>query len=165
MTKPRGGPSRKPPGVAVDQRNGQRIVLARPGTPHPLPSSITDSRAIQIWNTFWEDPVSSLIGKADRPTLDRWIDLVQSYWRLRDLVEHAEMVESAQGSPLANPLIGSMISVEQAIERLEAKFGMGPKNRAALGIAIVKLDQANERPDPTPVPDPEDEPDPRMGAR
>lgn len=169
MTKPRGGPSKKAPGTAVSARNGQRIMLTKPGVPHPIPEHIEHPKALEAWAKYWEDPISSLISKTDRPMLDRWIDLVQRYWRLSEEADANPTFTANTGYQVASNLFPVIAAVEQAIERLETRLGIGPKARAALGIAIIKLDKENDpntglpRPQ-QPEPEDDEEIDPRLAG-
>lgn len=162
MAKARGGPAKKAPGTAIKSTNGVRIILKEPGERTDPPAHITHQLALSAWEDFWQDPVSSLVKATDQPLLARWVDLTQRYWAIVDELEATSLTSCDDKFKLsAHPLLQAMNGIEQAIERLEAKFGMGPKNRAALGIAIVGLEKA-ERNLPAAAPQVPDEPDPRL---
>src|ERR1044072_639253 len=112
------GTGRKAPGTAVDPRNGQKIELtagAVPDTYFPPPISLSTDVKDQ-WEAFWKDPVAQLITPADKGMLVRYFEAVERQ---------------------ANPFFALAMTHEKAIQALEQQLGIGPKNRAALGIAVI----------------------------
>jgi P27 family predicted phage terminase small subunit len=142
MGKPGGAPPRKAPGTALSTRNGARAVLTAPGERIDPPEHITHDRALEAWENFWEDNVSSLITVGDHSLLFRWIDLVQRYWWLVEQADDEPTIHTLNNGQSANPLYKIALSVGNQIEHLEIKLGIGPKNRVSLGLQIVQGETA-----------------------
>lgn len=162
-----GPPAKKPPGTAVNHRqNGQRAVLTELGEPFDLPEDVKHPKALEAWEQYWNDPVSSLLTKADRSVVVRWITLCNRYWTLLDEADAEPTVASGANGLLAHPLYKVALAMENQIERLENKLGISPKARALLGIQILGFEKGKKEfergsgPSPEPIPD--DEEDPRL---
>jgi phage terminase small subunit len=93
-------------------------------------------QAVQQWDAYWADPVSKVQTVADRNLLERWISNVDRYWRLIGEADKKPTTRNSQGT-VANPLYAVALKVEASIKVDEAQLGVGPKNRAALGIAVL----------------------------
>lgn len=128
--------SKKPPGQAVDRRNGRQAELARiAGDRFDPPDGLCEIATGQ-WDAYWNDPVCSVQTPADRALLLRWIKNVDRYWRLIAEADKRPRTKNSQGF-VANPLYAVAFKVESSIKADEAQLGIGPKNRAALGIAVI----------------------------
>lgn len=128
---------RKPPGKAVDPRNGQRAQISRTKLDKFEPPSGITPESVAIWDDYWTDNVSSVLTVADRGLLVRWIELVDDRNKLlREAMKEPVTLGSTRQKQ-ANPLFSVSMSMEKAIQALEAQLGIGPKNRAALGIAVI----------------------------
>ena len=128
---------RKPPGKAIDPRNGQRAQIARTKLDRFDPPSGVSEESKSIWEAFWTDSVSSVLTIADRGVLIRWIELVDDRNKLlREAMKEPVTLGSTRQKQ-AHPLFSVAMTMEKAIQALEAQLGIGPKNRAALGIAVI----------------------------
>lgn len=128
---------RKPPGKAVDPRNGQRAQVSRTKLERFDPPSNVSEESKSLWNAFWDDSVSSVLTIADKGMLSRWIELVDDRNKLlREAMKEPVTLGSTRQKQ-AHPLFSVAMTMEKAIQALEAQLGIGPKNRAALGIAVI----------------------------
>jgi len=128
---------RKPPGKAIDPRNGQRAQIARTKLDRFDPPPGVSEESKSIWEAFWTDSVSSVLTIADRGVLIRWIELVDDRNKLlREAMKEPVTLGSTRQKQ-AHPLFSVAMTMEKAIQALEAQLGIGPKNRAALGIAVI----------------------------
>lgn len=133
------GAGRKAPGTAVDPRNGQKIELTAGGLPEtyfPPPASLASDVKDQ-WEAFWQDPVAQLITPADKGMLVRYFEAVDRQARLLGQAEDEPWIRGSTGQRQANPFFALAMTHEKAIQALEQQLGIGPKNRAALGIAVI----------------------------
>ncbi|MGH3094577.1 MAG: hypothetical protein ACRDMV_01085 [Streptosporangiales bacterium] len=132
--------AKRPVGEVVDKRNGQHATLRlKPlgGDRVELPEGTElCAEARQVWDAYWDDPVSQAQTGVDRGLLLRWIFNMDRYWRLIGEADGSPLTENSQGRS-ANPLYAVALKVEASIKADEAQLGVGPKNRSALGIAIV----------------------------
>ncbi|MEV4180196.1 hypothetical protein AB0J28_01955 [Streptosporangium canum] len=128
--------TKKPAGSTVDKRNGRKAELANlPGARFDPPDDLCD-QALGQWDRYWDDPVSQVQTPADHDLLCRWIANVDRYWRLIREADLEPMTTNSQGR-VANPLYAIALKIETSVKADEAQIGIGPKNRAALGIAVV----------------------------
>ena len=131
---------RKAPGTAVDPRNGQKIELSStdelPANYFPAPATLGSDVRDQ-WETFWRDPVAQLITPADRGLVVRYFETVDRQARLLAMAEDEPWIRGSTGQRQASPFFALAMTHEKAIQALEQQLGIGPKNRAALGIAVL----------------------------
>ncbi len=154
---------RKAPGTAVDPRNGQKIELPAsgqlPATYFPAPVTLSADVQDQ-WETFWRDPVAQLITPADKGLLIRYFEMLDRQSRLLTEADDEPWIRGSTGQRQANPFFALAMTHEKAIQALEQQLGIGPKNRAALGIAVIterrNLDALNREFEDTPEDDDED---------
>jgi P27 family predicted phage terminase small subunit len=132
---------RKPPGTAVDSRNGQKADLSLvQGERSPFyfePPKPIGPEAMRQWNDYWADPVSLLATAADRSLLIRWIENVDRYLTIMRAADQNPITRGSTHNDVANPLYTLGTRLEGEITKAEAQLGIGPKNRAALGIAVL----------------------------
>lgn len=132
---------RKAPGTAVDPRNGAKAALTLvEGQRSPLyfePPKALTTEALRQWNDYWDDPVSWLATPADRSLLIRWIENVDRYFTIMRAADQNPMTRGSTHNDIANPLYSLGAKLEGEISKIEAQLGIGPKNRAALGIAVL----------------------------
>lgn len=145
MAKPKGQVSTKSPGTAVSARNGQRAVLTEPGERFDPPSHISRPEAIEAWEQYWEDPISSVVTVADHSLLKRWIDMVDRYYRMVEIIDDEPTVETRNNGITLHPLYKAVLALGNQIEHLEIKLGIGPKSRHSLGIQVVGAHEASGR--------------------
>jgi P27 family predicted phage terminase small subunit len=132
---------KKLPGTAVDPRNGGKATLSIvPGERSPLyfdPPKPVGAEAAKQWADYWEDSVSMLITPADKALLIRWIENVDRYFTIMRAADQNPIARGSTHNDVANPLYSLGTKLEAEITKAEAQLGIGPKNRAALGIAVL----------------------------
>lgn len=139
-----GPPARKAPGTAVGVQNGQRAVLTTPGERFDAPDHIDQPEALQAWDDYWNDPVSSVVTQTDHTVLVRWIDAVNRYWTLIRKADESPVVYSGANGQLAHPLYKVAVGLMNQISNMEGQLGIGPRSRNRLGIQIVGLETARQ---------------------
>lgn len=132
--------TRKPAGSTVDTRNGARAALsAVVGQRFDLPPDLAAGllpQTLAAWEAYWDDPVSQVRTAADRPVLLAWVEALDRWTRLSRAADDQPLVETSQGVT-RNPLYAVAEGVWKVVESLQAQLGLGPKNRVALGIAVL----------------------------
>jgi P27 family predicted phage terminase small subunit len=132
--------AKKPPGSAADRRNGQKIGLGVVrGERFDLPEDVASGLLPQTrdaWESYWSDPVAGVHTPADRAALLTWIEALDRHTRLLRAADKNPLVETSQGTN-RNPLYAVAEGVWKTISELQAQLGIGPKNRVALGIAVI----------------------------
>jgi P27 family predicted phage terminase small subunit len=127
---------KKPAGTTADKRNGRRAELDRVAGERFDPPDGLCELAQQQWEAYWSDAVASVQTRADHALLVRWIKNVDRYTRLIAEADAEPLTSNSQGH-VANPLYAVALKVEASIKADEAQLGIGPKNRSALGIAVI----------------------------
>lgn len=132
---------KKAPGTAADPRNGGKAVLSLvDGQRSPFyfePPKPIGPEALRQWEDYWSDPVSHLVTAADRTLLIRWIENVDRYLTIMRAADQNPITRGSTHNDIANPLYSLGTKLEAEITKAEAQLGIGPKNRAALGIAVL----------------------------
>jgi hypothetical protein len=153
---------RKPAGTAIDPRNGSKhelqVITYRPPI---LPDSVKrtlHSEAIFRWDQFVNSPVAKVLDEADHAIAIRWIEALNRSIRLSREADQSPLIAGSQGQEIANPLYRIADAQTKIAQDCERQLGIGPKNRADLGVTLVQgkpaLDQMNA--ELTAVPDEED---------
>jgi len=129
--------TKKPAGQAVDSRNGRRADLTVvQGQKFAAPDGISDE-SLAIWDTYWDDRVSTVQTAVDRVILIRWITELDRYFKLIQLADADPIVTGSQGQPVENPAYGTAHRSLTAAQYCEKQLGVGPLHRSALGIAVI----------------------------
>lgn len=143
--------TKKPAGQAADTRNGQRAELAvveRAEPPAP-PAKLRRKASRDLWAAYWDDVLSGLVQESEIALVERWIRNVDRYRVLMDAGDAEPLVLGSMGQLREHPAYGLALKIEASIRADEMQLGYGPKNRAALGIAVVQqrlsLDEMNAR--------------------
>lgn len=130
--------TKKPAGQTVDSRNGRRTELtAAPSLSRFDPPTDLCSEARAQWDAFWSDPVSQAPTEADRGVILRWIQCVNRYVLAVETADADPVSVGSMGQTIVSPFYKIAEQALAAIERCEAQMGIGAKNRAALGLAII----------------------------
>ena len=151
---------RKPPGKALGHRRHDFIVLEGGNeTPVPKPPTGLLVSSERRWAAFWRSGVAEVIDPAaDLPRLERWIKDSDEFTRVsRDVDRIGRMVLGSMGQPVLNPLYVLLRDLDERLRRAETEFGMTPKARLALGLALSEVTlnrQRIERHTPPPIADP-----------
>ena|SRR6266704_1330174 len=132
--------NRKPPGTAVDRRNGQQANLSVVAGDAevvrvPMPDGLLKETQEQ-WDAYWADPVASVQTLVDRSLLLRWIKNLDRYERLIAEADRSPLVEGLHAVS-AHPLYAVASKIEASVKADEAQLGIGPLNRSKLGIAVI----------------------------
>jgi hypothetical protein len=130
--------TRKPPGTAVDKRNGARLVSVGAGqverctAPRGL---LASSKA--AWEAFWDDRQSALLTPSGRVVLERWVRAVDRFERSTRAADKQPLVPGSTGQPVVNPLYRVADSARAVVEACERQLGVGGVYAASLGLAAV----------------------------
>jgi hypothetical protein len=144
--------SKKAAGTAADARNGRRIEAVTTAgrlERFELPGDSYCAAACLAWDAYWESGVAGMATPEDRFLLLSWID---SYNRAELLFEKADAepeVIGHTGQPRPNGLYAVADRERSAALVLARQLGIGPRNRADLGVAVLTeqktLQQLNDR--------------------
>jgi P27 family predicted phage terminase small subunit len=100
--------------------------------PEPPPGLLKETR--EIWRAFWDAPISKAVNiESDLPQLERWIQNVDEYHRVRRVLIRSRLVHGS-GQTMVNPLASYLAALVPQIEKSEEAFGMTPASRARLGL-------------------------------
>lgn len=133
----------KPPGTAVDSRNGQRtVVAAEPLAKFALPKRADgkkyELRTQRMWKALWEDErLAAALLPVDRELLIRWAQAVDDHVKATALAWANPIAKGSMGQQVESPFFGIADKALRVAERCEAQIGVGALNRARLGIAIL----------------------------
>lgn len=148
--------TKKPAGQAIDSRNGRQVEMPtqiRPSIPE-MPRGLKRKGSKDLWVAYWSDVVSGLVHESETMIVERWIRNVDRYGGLMDRNDRSPIIElkNSMGEVkdyMKNPAFDMALKLEQSIRADEAQIGYGPKNRAALGLAVVQakasLAEMNQR--------------------
>lgn len=139
--------TKRPAGTTADPRNGRRadVVSAAgalerfelPPYGQPAPHGDYTQEARDAWDAYWESGVSGMATPEDRVLLVAWIDAVDRAARLYRQADQAPEVKGYEGQPRPNGLYAVADRERSAALKLAAQLGIGPRNRADLGVAIL----------------------------
>lgn len=133
----------KPPGAAVDSRNGQRAALpAEPlpkfGLPRRADGLKWDLRTQRMWRALWDDERLALVlSPVDRELLIRWAEAVDDAIKARARAWESPISTGSMKQEVESPYFGIAAKALAEAARAEAQIGIGALNRARLGIAIL----------------------------
>jgi hypothetical protein len=155
--------TKKPPGQAVDRRNGRRAELEGQALEKfPLPVKRPAIRTRRVWAALWDDPVSSVLALVDREMVIRWITSTDAWITALGKAELEPVSRGSMGQEVPSPFYAIAKQHLDEIEKCEQQLGVGALNRARLGLTITtarrSLDDLNRD-----FLEAGDEPDPRLG--
>ena len=145
--------TKKPPGQAVDRRNGRRAEVAasslakfalpkRPLAADPKTGELRSEpwrlETKRAWAALWDDPVSEVLTPVDRPVLLRWADAVDRAARHLELGDADPIAKGSMGQAVESPHYGIADKAVRVAQACEAQLGVGALHRARLGIALVQ---------------------------
>lgn len=144
---------KKPPGTAVDPRNGGKYELpAVTRKPLELPDDVRKSlrsEAIIRWQEFTSSPVAQVLDPTDYLIAVRWIEAVNRSIILTREADEEPITTGSAGQPIMNPKYRIAETQTVIAEKCERQLGIGPKNRADLGVQLIagkpSLDAMNEQ--------------------
>lgn len=148
------------PGLSIDVRSRDVIPLPPPG----LLAKIRDR-----WISFWRSEMARIVDEErDRPALERLFTLYDERERAYQAFRRARLLKGSTKQPVVNPLWRhATATLDPEIRQLEDRFGLTPRSRAQLGLAIgglkKTLDDLNRELDDDRDDDDQDQ-DPRLAV-
>lgn len=143
--------TKKPAGTAVDRRNGRRAELGAAGhvTVPAIDRDAFLDESLIIWDAYWQDAAAASQAPADRMMAVLWIEAYDDYQRKKSIADETPIVKGSQGQEVANPMYAVAKDAMQIVMQCAKQLGVGAKNRADLGIALLSekaaLDDVNAR--------------------
>ena len=140
MTIPR---AKKPPGTAVDSRNGQHaalpvVALEKFGLPRRADGQKWELRTQRMWRALWDDErLAAALSPVDRELLLRWAESVDDAVKARARAWESPIAKGSMGQDVESPFFGIADKALRTAQACEAQIGVGALNRARLGIAIL----------------------------
>ncbi len=155
---------KKPAGTAVDPRNGQPYELR--GVTGEKPELDPDTRSkltpasLAAFDAVIASPVANVFTKADHVVLVRWVKALARYEEAMEDAEADPVTPGSMGQGILSPFFKVADQAMAIIKECEKQLGIGPKNRADLGITLIAAGQGPRRGN-APTTRPSDEVDPR----
>jgi P27 family predicted phage terminase small subunit len=121
------------PGLAVEVRGAQDVT--------PLPPEGLLPKIRDRWRTFWRSEMARIVDEdRDRPAIERLFTLYDERERAYQAFRRARLVKGSTKQPVVNPLWRhATATLDPEIRQLEDRFGLTPRSRAQLGLAIGGL--------------------------
>jgi P27 family predicted phage terminase small subunit len=143
-------PRRKPAGTAADPRNGEKFALViADGVPKcDLPAPIADSAhpiVKEAFERYWFDPISAILQESDYVLVQRYFSLLNRYFTVSEEADSKPVIYGVQGGESVNPKYVIASQALTGLDRIERQLGIGPANRARLGLELVAADEATKR--------------------
>lgn len=172
------GRLRKPQGRAAGHRRqvredehvapGLQVEISREPRPPvvPLPPAGLLTKTRQQWVKFWRSEMARIVDEErDRPALERLFTLYDERERSYQAYRKNRLLKGSTKQWVVNPLWRHATgTLDPEIRQLEDRFGLTPRSRAQLGLAIgglkKTLDDLNQELDDDS--DREDAQDPRL---
>lgn len=105
---------------------------ARGGVMEPLSAG-----ARARWREIWRSrPAAAWDRQADLPALTRYILMYDGWLRMEAQAVRSPLVRGSQGQARANPLGAEVRKAHAALLAVEDRFGLQPRGRIALGLAL-----------------------------
>lgn len=160
--------TKKPAGTAIDRRNGRRAELVAT-TRVVIPTIDRDAflpATLAQWDAYWTDQVAASQTPADQMVVLTWLESYDDWRRKKAIADQEPLVRGSQGQQVANPMYAVADRSLHVALQCAKQMGIGAKNRADLGMAIVAeaqtLAAVNERYRSTAVRRDDDDDDPRL---
>jgi len=130
--------TKKPPGTAVDKRNGARLVSVGQGKVEPFdpPRGLT-AAAKAAWEAYWSDRPALLLTPSSKVVLLRWIDGLDRYLRATRAADAEPLIAGSRDQQTLNPLYRVAEQARAVVEACERQLGIGGLYAANLGLAAV----------------------------
>src|SRR4029079_8615189 len=138
------GPPRKDP-ARRQRRNRVPDLTVIDGAAPPTKTPACPSGFLkitqQLWASFWQSPVASIVRpEADYSALRRLFTLYDE--RAYQGFRKERIVSGSQGQPVLNPLGKTMQGYDAEIRNLENRFGLSPRSRLALSEQFIESNTA-----------------------
>lgn len=127
-----GADERTATGLDAEIRDGGVIPLAPGGL-------LASTR--QRWTTFWRSEMARIVDdERDRPALERLFTLYDERERAYQAYRRNRLVKGSTKQLVVNPLWRhATATLDPEIRQIEDRFGLTPRSRAQLGLAIGGL--------------------------
>lgn len=89
--------------------------------------------AQDAWESFWDDPISSMSRGPDTVVAVRWVKNLDRYWRLSAAADAEPIVKGSTGQTRSNPVYDLALKIEASIREDEKQLGIGALSRLRLG--------------------------------
>lgn len=132
--------AKKPPGAAVDKRNGAKALLtsvSSGGVARFDPPEDLCSEAVAAWGDFWADRPALLLTPSSRVVLLRWVVALDRYLRTSAEADREPLVTGSQDQQVLNPLYRVAEQAMAVVDRCEKQLGIGGLYASQLGLAAV----------------------------
>ncbi len=94
------------------------------------------------WGLTWAAAGAWLVPESDGPVVERYARLTDEAAELRQAIaERGREARGSQGQPVTAPAVGQLRQVEQLLLKHEQVLGLGPANRARLGLAVLQVEE------------------------
>lgn len=133
------GPAPKTSDIRQNRIKRPELQLVKKAleAPIPRPPAGLLPASKRRWRTFWGSPVAKAVDwSADAHRIERWIQAVDEYERVREVFVKARLVKGSMGQPTLNPLAGYLSTLLAEISKAEAELGLTPMARLRLGLAM-----------------------------
>lgn len=130
---------KKPPGTAVDSRNGARLSLVAPAagvTGVPTAPKGLPAPERRWWREFWASPQAALILSTEHVIVQRWAEALARYRQATELADADPISKGSMGQEVESPYYGIAEKALKTAERCEAQLGLGPLHRMKLGVQV-----------------------------
>jgi len=117
-------------------------VLSRNPRPLVIPPAADETWLRQFrdaWVNFWRSDLASLVQPLDEVAARRLYALYDERERAWRAYRKRRFIAGSQRQPRLNPLGSFALQLDAQIGRVEKAFGIGPRSRAQLGLAIGGL--------------------------
>lgn len=111
------------------------VVHKKTGYFEPPPDLRPD--VLEIWETYWQDPVSNVAATVDKNIILRWIKMVNLYNQMMDDFADTPFTYDDRMRKRANPSFDVAEKLLMRIMAYESQLGIGPRNRINLGLTLV----------------------------
>lgn len=134
---------RKRPDQRQDNRRSRGVAVvpvvpsdevAEIGAPSPQKHWLKKTR--DGWTDFWASEVAPALTRSDWPAVERVFEMRDLHERALRAYRKDPIVAGSMSQPVTNPAFAEAMKLETAITSLEDRYGLSPKARANLGIAI-----------------------------
>jgi hypothetical protein len=153
---PAGGP-RKAPGKTQGHRD-RAMTIVEPGPPADFivprpPVTATGEPLLPAillaWDAYWLSPLPQALDGIDgvdrRTIVDDWIRLENELVIIEQLVQGERTVDGSKQQQVAHPLMTERHALRERLKDLRMQLGVGPRNRAQLGIDVAGAQSALTR--------------------
>lgn len=94
------------------------------------------------WRSTWAAAGAWLAPASDGAVVERYCLLRDEAEELRELIDRdGRVCRGSMGQPATAPAVDQLRAVETSLLKHEAVLGLGPANRARLGLAVLQLEK------------------------